>query len=111
VSRGPQAALPGDQLEAAARQRPHHDRLEHPARPDRLGELGEPGVVEGLSRLPAVRLDQLERDVAKPFLDLAAARQDGVEAAAHGAPLLSHARPPLAMRPQPRAATSFASRR
>ena len=36
-----QAALAGDQLVAAARQRPHEHRLEHAARADRLGELAQ----------------------------------------------------------------------
>ena len=45
-ARGAQPALARDQLVAAARQRPDHDRLEHAARADGLGQLLESDLVE-----------------------------------------------------------------
>jgi hypothetical protein len=52
-----QPPLTRHELEAPAGEGAHHDRLEHPACPDRLGKLGEPRLVERAARLTRVRLD------------------------------------------------------
>jgi hypothetical protein len=57
----PPAALAGDELPPARAERPDDDRLDHPARGDRGGQLVQRGIVEVPTRLFGVRLDRRDR--------------------------------------------------
>src|SRR5690606_21171496 len=64
-ARGAPAALASDDLVVAAAQVADHDRLDHALRADRLGQLGELGVVHGLARLVAARRQRVDRQRAQ----------------------------------------------
>src|SRR3569833_3550919 len=61
---GTPTALAGDQLIAVS-ERADDDRLDHPARGDRGGELVERGLVEMPAWLIRVRLDRRNRDIGQ----------------------------------------------
>ena len=52
---GPPAPLPGDDLEAPGPGRAHHDRLDDAARPHRVRELFESGLLHDSARLVLAR--------------------------------------------------------
>src|SRR6185369_4147641 len=89
--RGPPATLPGDQLEAARRPRPHEHRLDDALRLDRVRQRGCCLCVEPPPWLARVRMNRLDRQMRE--LGLGRPSDQDLEAAAQAAPwLLSCAR-------------------
>ena len=64
--RGAPAAFTGDDLEAIgdALHWPHHDRLDHAALPDRIGELAEFGIRKCAARITRIGLEEFDRHLA-----------------------------------------------
>ncbi len=69
------AALAGDDLETVLRalDRTHHDRLDHPVLPDRVGEFAEFGIGKIPARIARIGLEEFNRHLAlgaRPILML-----------------------------------------
>ena len=106
------APLAGDDLEAAAVDRPHEDRLHHALLADRLGELGERRVVHARARLVLARTHAVDRDRLQRVVAGAGSsvppRKQRVESAAKSLRVGSSSRPSSVRRPARRSSTAVA---
>jgi hypothetical protein len=91
LARSAPAALAGDQLVAAVRERPDDERLDHAGLGNRLGERRDRLGVEAAPRLVGVRPDQGDGDLAEVGLADTLDRQDRGKSPAHPPPLGAHA--------------------
>ena len=62
-ARGAPAALAGEDLVLRVAHGPHHDGLDHAARADRFGELGERGLVHARARLVLAGPQRIDRQL------------------------------------------------
>src|SRR6202034_1521482 len=63
---GAPAPLTGDDLETilCSPDGAHHDRLDHPMLPDRIGEFAELGIGKGAARIARIGFDEFDRHLA-----------------------------------------------